>query len=66
MSRCYINILWSNFAWRDVVQVGGMGGLRWAIVPEHVHHWRNILSCTAKISKHLLKKNIGLFILTKF
>ena len=27
---------------------------------------RNILSCTAKISKHLLKKNIGQFILTKF
>ena len=35
---------------------------RWAILPERVHHWRNILSCTAKTSKHLIKNNIGQFI----
>ena len=35
---------------------------KWAILPERVHHWRNILSCTAKTSKHLIKKNIGQFI----
>ena len=33
-----------------------------AILPECVHHWRNILSCTAKTSKHLIKNNIGQFI----
>ena len=32
-----------------------------AILPEHVHHWRNILSYTAKISNHLIEKNIGQF-----
>ena len=32
------------------------------ILPERVHHWRNILSCTAKTSKHLIKKNIAQFI----
>ena len=30
----------------------------WAILPERVHHWRNILSCTAKTSKHMIKNNI--------
>ena len=34
----------------------------WAILPERVHYWRNILSCTARTSKHLIKKNIGQFI----
>ena len=40
----------------------GKKGLWWAILPERVHHWRNILSCTAKTSKHLIKNNIGQFI----
>ena len=34
----------------------------WAILPERVHHWRNILYSTAKTSKHLIKNNIGQFI----
>ena len=33
-----------------------------AILPERVHHWHNILSCTVQTSKHLIKKNIGQFI----
>ena len=37
-----------------------------AILPERVHHWRNILSCTAKTSKHLIKKNIGHYIYVYF
>ena len=51
---------WKQVNYNFPLQKIGIGN--WAILLGHVHHWHNILSCTAKTSKHLIKKNIGQFI----